>query len=594
MADRYPPLRDYAMVGDGRTAALISRDGSVDWWCLPDLDSPSLFGAVLDADRGGHFILAPEGAAEARRRYLPDTNVLETTFTTATGRVRVTDAMTLPGRGLAPLRELARRVEGLDGRVPMHWRVEPRFGYGLAPTRIEPRTPFPVATSGGTAVAACAWDAGRVDCDGAGIGGRFESRPGARATIALSAAHGEPLVLPARDDVEQRIDATAEFWRSWSARLAYTGPWRDAVVRSALALKLLIFAPSGAIAAAPTTSLPEAIGGERNWDYRFSWIRDASFTLESLLQLGCRAEAKAFFWWFMHATQRTLPRLSVFYRLDGGTHAPERTLPLAGYRDSRPVRVGNGAVDQLQLDTYGELVDAVYQYAQTGHPIGRGTGRDIARIADFVCTHWREPDSGIWEVRSGPRHHTHSKAMCWVALDRAVRLARAGHVPAGHAARWVSEATAIRRFIDERCWSEAKRSYVWYAGAEHLDASLLLLAIMRYDSPDSPRLRTTVDAVRRELAAGPLLQRYTGDDGLAGGEGAFACCSFWLVEALAISGREPDAEPLMGALVALANDVGLYAEEVEPKTGAFLGNFPQGLVHLALISAAIALHGETG
>ena len=330
MADRYPPLRDYALVGDGRTAALISRDGSVDWWCLPDLDSPSVFGAVLDADRGGRFILRPEGAAEARRRYLPDTNVLETTFATATGRVRVTDAMTLPGRGLAPFRELARRVEGLDGRVPMRWRVEPRFGYGLAPTRIEPRTPFPVATSGGTAVAACAWDAGRVDCDGAGIGGRFESRPGARATIALSAAHGEPLVFPARDDVEQRIDATAEFRRSWSARLAYTGPWRDAVVRSALALKLLVFAPSGAIAAAPNTSLPEAIGGERNWDYRFSWIRDASFTLESLLQLGCRAEAKAFFWWFMHATQRTLPRLNVFYRLDGGTDAPERTLPLAG------------------------------------------------------------------------------------------------------------------------------------------------------------------------------------------------------------------------------------------------------------------------
>lgn len=594
MADRYPPLRDYALVGDGRTAALISRDGSVDWWCLPDLDSPSVFGAVLDADRGGRFILRPEDAAEARRRYLPDTNVLETTFATATGRVRVTDAMTLPGRGLAPFRELARRVEGLDGRVPMQWRVEPRFGYGLAPTRIDPRTPFPVATSGGTAVAACTWDAGRVDCDGAGIGGRFESRAGARATIALSAAHGEPLVFPARDDVEQRIDATAAFWRSWSARLAYAGPWRDAVVRSALALKLLVFAPSGAIAAAPTTSLPEAIGGERNWDYRFSWIRDASFTLESLLQLGCRAEATAFFWWFMHATQRTLPRLNVFYRLDGGTHAPERTLPLAGYRDSRPVRVGNGAADQLQLDTYGELVDAVYQYAQTGHPVGRGAARDIARIADFVCTHWREPDSGIWEVRSEPRHHTHSKAMCWVALDRAVRLARAGHVPAGHTARWVSEAAAIRRFVDERCWSDAKRSYVWYAGAEHLDASLLLLAIMRYDPPESPRLRTTVDAVRRELAAGPLLQRYTGDDGLAGGEGAFACCSFWLVEALAISGRRPDAERLMGALVALANDVGLYAEEVEPKTGAFLGNFPQGLVHLALISAAIALHGETG
>jgi GH15 family glucan-1,4-alpha-glucosidase len=593
VADRYPPLRDYALIGDGRTAALVSRDGSVDWWCLPNLDSPSLFGAVIDADRGGRFVLRPEGAAEARRRYLPDTNVLETTFTTATGRVRVTDAMTLPGSGLVPFRELARRVDALDGRVAMRWSVEPRFGYGLASTRIEPRTRYAVASSGSTAVAACAWDAGRVDCAGGRIGGRFEARPGARATIALVAAHGEPLVLPARDDVERRIDATAAFWRGWSARLAYAGPWRDAVVRSALALKLLVFAPSGAIAAAPTTSLPEAIGGERNWDYRFSWIRDSSFTLESLLQLGCHAEARAFFWWFMHATRRTLPRLRVFYRLDGGTHAPERTLPLAGYRDSRPVRIGNGAAGQLQLDTYGELVDAAYQYVQRGYALGRDTARDLAVVADFVCAQWREPDSGIWEVRSEPRHHTQSKAMCWVALDRALRLARAGRIPAGHAARWTSEAAAIRRFIDERCWSEARRSYVWYAGSEELDASLLLLAIMRYDAPEAPRLRATVDAVRRELAAGPLLRRYTGDDGLASGEGAFACCSFWLAEALAIAGRRADAERLMDDLLALANDVGLYAEEIEPASGAFLGNFPQGLVHLALISAAVAMQAGT-
>jgi GH15 family glucan-1,4-alpha-glucosidase len=282
----------------------------------------------------------------------------------------------------------------------------------------------------------------------------------------------------------------------------------------------------------------------------------------------------------------------VFYRLDGDTHAPERTLPLAGYRDSRPVRVGNGAAGQLQLDTYGELVGAVYQYVWKGYPLDRDTGRDIAGIADFVCAHWREPDSGIWEVRAEPRHHTQSKAMCWVALDRAMRLSRAGHIAAGHAARWASEATAIRCFIDERCWSDAKRSYVWYAGAEDLDASLLLLSIMRYDAPDSPRLRATVDAVRRELAAGPLLRRYTGDDGLTGGEGAFACCSFWLAEALAISGRRLDAERLMDDLLALANDVGLYAEEVEPKTGVFLGNFPQGLVHLALISAAVAMQGD--
>jgi GH15 family glucan-1,4-alpha-glucosidase len=405
----------------------------------------------------------------------------------------------------------------------------------------------------------------------------------------VAAAYGEPLVFPSRGDVERRIEATAAFWRDWSARLTYRGRWRDAVVRSALALKLLVFAPSGAIAAAPTTSLPEAIGGERNWDYRFSWIRDSAFTLESLLQLGCHTEARAFFWWFMHATRRTLPRLHALYRLDGASDMPERTLPLAGYRDSRPVRIGNGAADQLQLDTYGELVDAAYQYAHRGHALGRDTARDIARVADFVCSKWREPDSGIWEVRAAPRHYTQSKAMCWIALDRARRLVERGDIPGRGAARWAGEAAVIRRYIEERCWSEAQQSYVWYAGADGLDASLLLLAIGRYDAPDAPRIRMTIEAVRRQLATGVLLHRYAGDDGLARGEGAFVCCSFWLAEALAISGGRPDAERLMDDLVALANDVGLYAEEIEPASGAFLGNFPQGLVHLALISAAIAL-----
>jgi GH15 family glucan-1,4-alpha-glucosidase len=587
----YVPLRDYALIGDGRTAALVSKDGSVDWWCLPNLDSPSVFASVLDADRGGRWMLHPKDHAEADRRYIPETNVLETIFTTATGRVRVTDAMTLPGPRLAPLREFARRVEGVDGRVAMRWRIEPRFGYGLARTRIEPRQPFPVATSGNTAIAVCAWNAGPIEVSDTGVCGRFEAAAGSRATIAVVAAHGEPLVFPARDDVEARIETTAAFWRSWSLGLAYRGPWREAVVRSALALKLLVFAPSGAIAAAPTTSLPEAIGGGRNWDYRFSWIRDSAFAIESLLQLHCDTEAKSFFWWFMHATQRTLPRLNVLYRLDGDTRAPERTLPLAGYRDSRPVRIGNGAADQLQLDTYGELVDAAYQYVQRGYQLGRDTARDIARVADFVCAHWRDPDSGIWEVRAEPRHHTQSKAMCWVALDRAKRLADAGHVPARHATRWASEADSIRRFIEERCWSETKGSYVWYAGGEELDASVLLLSIMRYVSPDSLRMRATIDALRRDLAAGALLRRYTGDDGLAEGEGAFVCCSFWLAEALAIAGLRDEAEQLMDEMVELANDVGLYAEEMEPRTRAFLGNFPQGLVHLALISAAIAIHG---
>jgi GH15 family glucan-1,4-alpha-glucosidase len=594
MADHYPPIHDHAVIGDGRTIALVARDGGVDWLCLPDLDSPSVFAAVLDADRGGRFDLCPEAPFEARRRYLPGTNVLETTFVTESGSVRVIDAMTLPGAGLGPARELARRVEGLTGRVSLRWRMEPRFGYALAETTFEMRGPFPVAVHGGDAVAICAWDAGWPEVGPDAVSGRFEVAGGGTAMLALISAHGEPIVFPPRSDVEARLDATTAFWRGWSAALRYTGPWRDAVVRSALALKLLVFAPSGAVAAAATTSLPERIGGERNWDYRYSWIRDSSFVLEALMQLGCQAEAVSFFWWFMHATRLTLPRLQVLYRLDGGAHVPERTLPLDGYRGSRPVRVGNGAAEQVQLDTYGELFDTAFVYARHGYPLGADIGRDLARVADFVCAHWREPDAGIWEVRAAPRHHTQSKAMCWVALDRAIRLAEAGHLPQGSAARWRAEAAAIRGFVDTQCWSAAKDSYVGYAGGDDLDASLLLMAIMRYDPPDSPRLRSTVEAIRRELSRGPLLYRYTGDDGLSGGEGAFLCCSFWLAEALAIAGRRAEAGHLMDELTAMANDVGLYAEEIEPDGREFLGNFPQGLVHLALVSAAVALAERAG
>ena len=357
-------MRSSATAAPSRWLAL---DGSIDWLCLPDLDSPSVFAAVLDAERGGRFALHPRDPYEARRRYLPDTNVLETTFTTPTGVVRVTDPMTLPGPVSVPPVKLVRRVEGLAGRVPMRWRVDPRFGYGSARTRLEMRGPYPVATSGSERARRL-----RVGCragarDGEGIGAEFEAREGTRSTIALVAAHAEPLVFPARAQTEARADATIEFWRRWAAQLTYAGPWRDAVVRSALALKLLVFAPSGAIAAAATASLPEAIGGERNWDYRYSWIRDSSFTLEALLQLGCHAEATSFFWWFMHATRLTSPRLQVFYRLDGGAPAPERTLPLDGYRGSRPVRVGNAAAGQLQLDAYGELLDTAFVYVKAGY-----------------------------------------------------------------------------------------------------------------------------------------------------------------------------------------------------------------------------------
>jgi GH15 family glucan-1,4-alpha-glucosidase len=590
MSDAYAPIRDYAVIGDGRTAALVRRDGAIDWLCLPNLDSPSVFAAMLDPERGGRVEVAPAVPHHAERGYLPGTNVLSTTFHTDGGAVRMTDAMTLPDARLAPFRELARRIDGLAGEVPMRWRVEPRFNYACGTTRIEPRRPFPVAASRGDALAVCAWNARELRCEAGAVTGAFVSRPGARALLTVVAAHGEPLVCPARADVESRIDTTAAFWRDWSAGLTYDGPWREAVVRSALTLKLLVFAPSGAIAAAPTTSLPEAIGGDRNWDYRFSWIRDSSFTLEALLQLGRHLEATSFFWWFMHATRLMRPRLQPFYRLDGGAFAPESTLPLAGYRDSRPVRIGNGAVEQLQLDTFGNLLDTAFGYAQRGFAIDADTGRELGHLADFVCATWRRPDRGIWEVRMEPRHFTHSKAMCWVALDRAIRLAERGTLPRARLPRWRAEATEIRRFIDERCWSARKQSYVRFAGTEEVDASLLMLAIMRYEDPRGVRMRGTIDAIRRELGHGPIVYRYRGADGLGGNEGAFLCCSFWLVEALALAGRAAEAADLMTTLLGLANDVGLYAEEIAPDTHEFLGNFPQGLVHLALISAAAACH----
>ena len=589
----YAPIRSYAAIGDGRTVALIADDGSVDWLPLPELDSPSVFGAVLDAERGGRFALAPEEPHGVERRYLPDTNVLETVFSTAGGSVRVTDALTLPAAGLGPLRELSRRVEGITGTVPMAWSVEPRFGYAGGQTRLGWRGGVPVASAGGDALAVRSFAAGAPALAAASVRGRFEARAGTRSLVALCASHHEPLVIPARHELESRLDATAATWLDWSDGLDYDGPWRDAVIRSALALKLLVYAPSGALAAAATTSLPEEIGGERNWDYRFCWVRDAVFTLNALLGLSCAPEARAYFWWLMHASQLTHPSLQVLYRLDGGARAPERQLPLHGYRGSRPVRVGNAAATQRQLDTYGELLQTAWLFATTGHRIDRDIARRLAEVADLVCQIWREPDAGIWEVRSDERHFTQSKMMCWIALDRAAGLAERGLIPAPQAGSWRAEAETIREFVEIRCYSEEKRSYVRSADSDELDASLLLGILFSYGEAKSDRWTGTLDAVRRELAHGPFVRRYTGEDGLPGSEGAFLPCSFWLVEALARTGRVSDAVTLMDELVGLANDVGLYPEEIEPDSGAFLGNIPQALSHLALISAALAITGET-
>jgi GH15 family glucan-1,4-alpha-glucosidase len=586
----YAAIREYALIGDGRTAALIARDGSVDWLCLPNIDSPSVFARILDAERGGSFRLEPTVPYETERRYQPNSNVLETTFRTARGSVRVTDAMTLTDdKRLPPLRELCRKVEALSGSVPLRWVLQPRFGYGQHATRIDRRAGRWFAHAGTDALALGSWNAGEVTVADDTICGELRLDEGGSGVLALSAAHKEPVVLPGRDDVERRLERTERFWPEWAGRIRYEGAWPEAVARSVLALKLLVFAPSGAIVAAPTASLPEWIGGGRNWDYRFTWIRDASWTLDALIRLGMDDEAHAFFWWLMHASRITQPRLQILYRVDGSTHANEHEISgLKGYRGSTPVRVGNGAANQVQLDVYGSVLESIWLYVQDVGHVDGDTGKEVAKIADYVARHWRDRDSGIWEVRAETTHFTQSKALCWVALDRACRLAERGLIP-DRSERWREQADEIREFVDANSWDAERSSYVRASDLRELDASLLTMAILCYDDPESERLRGTIAAVERELREGPYVYRYRGEDGVAGDEGAFLTCSFWLADALARQGRVDEAGKLMHELVGLANDVGLYSEEIEPGSREFLGNFPQALTHLALVNAAIAI-----
>lgn len=579
--DGYAPIAEYAVLGDGRTVALLARDGSIDWWPIPTIDAPPLCAAILDPERGGHLLLAPEGEGEldVERRYVDGTNVVETDYTTPTGRARVTAALNTGSAGRLPWTELALRVEGLDGEVPMRWELVPGDRFRTASPWAHRVGGTPVLHVGDQMITVVTDGIGPVDVSAHAVEGRFTASAGApRGLLGVVAADDQPLFLPRPGAVQDRIDRTIASWQRWSALVAPAGRWDSQVRRSALALKTLLLEETGAIAAAATTSLPERIGGPKNWDYRYSWVRDSSFTLDALIGLDLHEEVQGAVAWLLDAIDRN--DLRIFFRLGGGVPDAEDDVDAPGYRGSRPVRSGNAAASQIQLGVYGDLFDTLHRYVAEGHVLDTSTGRGIAGLADRCCDQWRLQDSGIWEL-GDLQHYTISKMGCWVALDRAVRLADAGQVPGGHRSRWQAEADEVHAWVDEHCWSEAKGSYRFYAGSDDLDAATLLAARTGFDRGE--RLAGTVDAVRAELGRGALLYRYTG---MEHEEGAFVACSFWLVDALCHLGRVDEAEKVMAEVLGYASDVGLFSEQIDPATGAFLGNTPQGLSHLALINAA--------
>lgn len=591
--DGYSPIAAYAAIGDGRTIALVAEDGSIDWLPIPGLDDPTVFGALLDPEKSGCFELAPLEACEVSRSYEKDTNVLETTFTTTAGVVTVTDALNLQDGGELSWVELARSVRAVRGTVRMRYRIRPRFDFGLDRTELTRREDVLIAEQDDRIMAFRCWDAGDPVHSSGEIAGEFEAREGCEALLVCVFAHGQPIPLPPRREIEIRSKRTADAWRRWIDFHSYDGPWREAVARSLLALKLLIDAHRGAIIAAPTTSLPEWIGSDRNYDYRFAWVRDTAFVLDALGAVGYREQVHASLSYILSATKATHPRLEPFYSIDGGVPREQVELPLAGYRGSQPVHKGNSAEGQLQLGCYGNLLETIELYVRHGNMLDEDTRVRLGEVADHVCRVWRNEDSGIWELFD-LRHYTLSKMHCWVALDRAIRLAEQGEAPDDRIDAWREEAARIHDWVDANCWSEHKRSYTFHAGTEDLDAGVLLAARTGYLKSDDPRLRSTVQAIRTELSAGgpaelegggPLLYRYSGQHDV---EGAFLACSFWLVEALARMGDLDEARKSMDALLSLSNDVGLFAEEIDPASGELLGNFPQGLTHLALVNAAVA------
>ena len=593
------PIEAYGLISDCQGSALVSQAGSIDWVCLPRFDSAALFARLLDP-RAGHWSLHPAAPASVERAYLQETMVLRTVFTTAAGTVAVTDAMPFEpderghGIGRRSPHALVRVVEGVSGEVALDMEVAPRPEYGVTVPRMLSH-PGGARTRGGPQACVISSET-PLDLGSGSARSRFTVRAGERRRFALQVCSPWDPPPPAWDpaEVDRRLEATVAGWRSWTAiHQAYQGPFADLVHHSGRVLQALTYAPTGAVVAAPTTSLPEHPGGTRNWDYRYCWVRDASLTLEALWVAACPDEAEDFFGFFATAAGGEVEgrsALQILYGVGGERDVTERELDhLAGYRDSRPVRVGNGAWSQTQLDVYGELLSAASVLADQVGDFDDVTAAFLTEVADTAAARWEEPDQGIWEVRGGPRHFLYSKLMCWVALDRAIHLAprlRAeDRVPA-----WGAERDRIRRAILEQGWSDRAGAYTQAFGSDDLDASTLMMPIVGFLVADEPRMRATIEGVAGRLTDDDgLVYRYRSDDGLPGEEGTFAICSYWLVQCWALLGEVDQACRLFETVAARANDLGLFAEEIGPG-GEALGNFPQAFSHIGLVNAAWAIH----
>ncbi|GGS99401.1 glycoside hydrolase family 15 protein [Streptomyces chromofuscus] len=597
---RYLPIAEHGLIGDLRSVALVGTDGTIDWYCCPAFDAPSVFASILDAERGGCFELAAAVPARTKQFYFPDTNVLITRFFTDDGVGEVQDFMPITGESREAARHrLIRRVLCVRGSIPFHARVAPRFDYGTQPHTVHMVGAVAVFESEKMSLGLTATVP--LEADEFDAHGDFKLSEGESAVFALDRVGGDvtPRCCP-NQEAEEQFAATVAYWRRWLSASKYRGRWREMVHRSALTLKLLTYAPTGAIVAAPTTSLPEDLGGERNWDYRYVWVRDAAFCVYALLRLGFTDEATEF---MAFLTRHISPGdgkpsgpLQIMYGIDGRTDLPERELEhWEGHEGSAPVRVGNAAADQLQLDIYGALIDSIYLYDKWAQPISSAQWDDVCALVDWVCENWDQPDEGIWETRGGRKKFLYSRLMCWVAIERAVRMANRRGLPAD-IVRWRGVRDTIYRRIMSHGWSERRQAFVQHEDDEVLDAAVLMMPLSKFIAPTDPKWLSTLDALTQDLVSDSLVYRYdpvASPDGLRGDEGTFSICSFWYVEAMVRAGRVDEARLAFEKMVTYANHLGLYAEEIS-HTGEQQGNFPQAFTHLALISAAFNLDKALG